>query len=190
MSLRDERPPVCGRPGREDLPMKDGAMECMREELLGGPGEGGGSEEVRRIIERHRRIQSRLIAILQDVQGVFGYLPRGELRFVSEELSVPLSRLYGIATFYKAFKLIPRGRHEIRLCAGTACHVRGTEKIKDAIERELGIEAGETTGDLRFSFDTVRCLGCCGLAPVMTVDEDVHGRLTSASIKKILENYE
>jgi len=148
-----------------------------------------GRDRVAKILEKHGRKASQIIAILQDVQAVFKYLPESELRFISRELEIPLTRLYAIATFYQAFRLVPRGRHEIALCMGTACHVRGGERVRDAIERELGIDAGGTTSDMRFSFDTVRCLGCCGQAPVMTVDEDLHSRLDHLAIGRLLEKY-
>jgi NADH:ubiquinone oxidoreductase subunit E len=102
---------------------------------------------------------------------------------------VPLTRLYAIATFYKAFRLAPRGRHEISLCTGTACHVRGAMRVKDAIEREIGIAAGGTTADMRYSFETVRCLGCCGQAPVMMVDGELVSRLDHLVVGAALEKY-
>jgi len=145
--------------------------------------------KVAEILDKHRRRASQIIAILQDVQGLFKYLPESELRFVSRELDIPLTRLYSIATFYKAFRLKPRGRHEIALCMGTACHVRGAVRVMDAIIRELKVQPGGTTGDMRFSFETVRCLGCCGQAPVMTVDEELVSRLDHLSVGKALEKY-
>lgn len=146
-------------------------------------------EKLRRILERHGNRASQIIAILQDLQAAYQYLPEPELRFISRELDIPLTRLYAIATFYKAFRLAPRGRHEISLCMGTACHVRGAERVKDAIERTLGIKAGGTTADRRYSFETVRCLGCCGQAPVMTVDEELLSRLDHLTVGTALEKY-
>ena len=141
------------------------------------------------ILARHGRAAAQIIGILQDVQAVFHYLPEPEVRFISGELDIPLTRLYAIATFYKAFRLSPRGRHEIALCMGTACHVRGAERVKDAIERALKIQAGETTGNMRYSFETVRCLGCCGQAPVMMVDEELVSRLDHLTVGTALEKY-
>jgi NADH-quinone oxidoreductase subunit E len=141
------------------------------------------------ILERHGRAASQIIGILQDVQSVFHYLPEPQLRRISRELDIPLTRLYAIATFYKAFRLVPRGRHELSLCMGTACHVRGAMRVKDAIERGLGIKAGGTTDDMRFSFETVRCLGCCGQAPVMVVDEELVTKLDHLTVGKALEKY-
>lgn len=144
---------------------------------------------VRQILARHGGKASQIIAILQDLQAVYRYLPEPELRFISRELDVPLTRLYAIATFYKAFRLVPRGRHEIALCMGTACHVRGAMRVKDAIERALDIRVGETSDDMRFSFETVRCLGCCGQAPVMMVDEELVSKLDHLTVGKALEKY-
>jgi len=173
------------------------SMHAMREMLLAGRGAAGptwpqgadGAGAVRKILEKHGARASQIIAILQDMQAVYQYLPEPELRFISRELDIPLTRLYAIATFYKAFRLVPRGRHEICLCTGTACHVRGSTRVKDAIERGLGIEAGGTTDDMRFSFETVRCLGCCGQAPVMMVDEELVTKLDHLTVGKALEKY-
>lgn len=174
-----------------------GSTRTIRDVLFPGrsdaaaPASGGASAEraVQRILDRHGRMASQIIAILQDLQALRQYLPEPELRLISRELDVPLTRLYAIATFYKAFRLVPRGRHEISLCTGTACHVRGAMRVKDAIERELAIRAGGTTSDMRFSFETVRCLGCCGQAPVMTVDGELVSRLDHLTVGKALEKY-
>lgn len=164
-------------------------MSRMSERLFGTEKGKPGSEVVGAILDRYDRLAARVIDVLQDIQAEFGYLPQDELRFVADELAIPLSRVYGIATFYKTFSLTPRGRHEIRLCMGTACHVRGAVHVKDAIERELGIEEGGTTDDFAFSFETVRCLGCCGQAPVMMLDEDLLSKLKTTGIGKLLERY-
>jgi NADH-quinone oxidoreductase subunit E len=141
------------------------------------------------ILDRHNRRSEHIIAILQDLQARCHYVPEPELRYISRELDIPMTRLYAIATFYKAFRLEPRGRHEICLCMGTACHVRGAERVKDAIERTIGVSVGGTTADGRFSFETVRCLGCCGQAPVMTVDGNIHSKLDHLKIAEELESY-
>lgn len=164
-------------------------MKSLKERLLGVEVREEDRGEILSIIEDNGCDPSRIIAILQDLQSSRGYLPEPSLRVISRELGLPLTRVYGLATFYRSFRLIPRGRHEIRLCTGTACHVRGAERIKDEIQRELGVEEGGTTEDYRFSFETVRCIGCCSLAPVMTVDGDVHGKLAPSSVEKILEKY-
>lgn len=147
-------------------------------------------EFVHSIVENYRKQESGLIAMLQDIQKKEGYLPQEALKIVASEVQVPLSRLYQLATFYKSFSLIPRGRHTISVCTGTACHVRGAEKLMDKLERDLGIKEGGTTEDDRFSLEGVRCVGCCGLAPVIVIDENFHGKLSQKDIDKVLEKYE
>ena len=164
-------------------------MASIEEQLFGRVEARSGSDIVREILEHRGNDPANVIGIMQDIQHEFGYLPLRELRFISSELDIPLSRIYAIATFYKAFRLVPKGRHEIKLCLGTACHVRGAEYIKDAVERELGIQVGGTTSDGRFSFETVRCVGACGLAPVMNINEEVEGKLGPSSIAKVLKKY-
>jgi len=141
------------------------------------------------IIEKYKDNPNATVAILQDIQEEYNYLPREAMTRVSKEFNIPLSRLLSVATFYSAFSLTPRGKHKINICLGTACHVRGGARIMNKVERELGIKRGETTEDLRFSLDEVRCLGCCGLAPVMVVGEDVHGKLSEDKVISILDKY-
>ena len=131
-----------------------------------------------------------LIPILQQVQDQYGYLPQDVLVEVSQHTAIPISRIYGVATFYEQFYLKPHGRHTIKCCRGTACHVNGVSKIIDTISQQLGIEASQTTADGRYTFETVACLGTCFLAPVMMVDDDYYGNLKSDQIKDILEKYE
>lgn len=145
---------------------------------------------VQKIVSKYGKRESSLIAMLQDIQKEKGYLPKEDLISVASEVGVPMTRLYALATFYKAFSLTPRGRHTINVCTGTACHVRGAEKLLDKLERELGIKPGETTEDGRFSVEGVRCVGCCGLAPVIVIDENFHGKLAQKDIEKVLEKYE
>ncbi len=130
------------------------------------------------------------IALLQDVQKHYGYLPRPVLEFISERLELPHTQLFALATFYRAFSLTPRGRHVINVCTGTTCHVRGAPTLLDALERKLGCRAGETTKDGRFTIETVNCVGACALAPVIVIDEEAHGRLTQTKLKKVLDQYE
>jgi NADH-quinone oxidoreductase subunit E len=145
--------------------------------------------KITEIIEKYGKDSNAIVAILQDVQEEHNYLPREELEKLSKELDVPLSRILSVATFYNAFSLTPKGKYPINFCLGTACHVRGGERIMEKIERELGIKRGETTEDLKFSLDEVRCLGCCGLAPVMMVGKDVQGKLSEAKVTPILNEY-
>ena len=130
-----------------------------------------------------------LIPIMQDVQNLYNYLPKGALEYVSQKIGVPLSEIYGVATFYSLFHLSPRGKYVIRCCQGTACHVRGGASILTALEAQLGIKPGETTADGRFTLETVACLGACGLAPVMQINEDTHGRMTTDRVKTVLAEY-
>lgn len=141
------------------------------------------------IMARYQYRDAALIAILQDIQKRFNYLPQNLLRYVALRMNVPLTRVYSISTFYKAFSLKPRGKHLINVCLGTACHVRGGLKIMERLERELGIKNEETTYDEKFSLKSVRCVGCCGLAPVIMIDNEFHGNLTQEMIPKILAKY-
>jgi NADH-quinone oxidoreductase subunit E len=133
---------------------------------------------------------SQLIGILQDIQAEFNYLPREALEKVSEILEVPLSQVFSVASFYKAFSLKPRGRYLVNVCLGTACHVRGGARVVDRIERELVVKAGETTADQRFTLETVNCLGACALGPIMVVDGKTYGRVRPDGVGKILRNYQ
>ena len=147
-------------------------------------------ELVHKIVEKYDRRESSLIAMMQDVQKSEGYLPKEAMEIIAEETQVPLSRVYALATFYKAFSLTPRGRHTIHVCTGTACHVRGADKIMDKLKRDLSVEEGGTTEDGRFTLEGVRCVGCCGLGPVVVVGENFHGNLTQKDLGKILDKYE
>ncbi len=130
-----------------------------------------------------------LVPILQQVQRAYGYLPRPILMEVSERTDIPASRIFGVATFYEQFHLEPHGRHTIRCCRGTACHVKGGHNIIKAAKQTLGVEPGQTTEDMRFTFETVACLGTCFLAPVMMINNDYYGHMNTRRIKGILERY-
>jgi NADH-quinone oxidoreductase subunit E len=142
-----------------------------------------------RILQKHPQDPSSIIQVLLDVQNELYYLPREVLEQVSTSLHVPISRTYHLATFYKAFSLKPKGKFPIAVCTGTACHVQGAVKILEQIERELSINEGETTADKKFSVETVRCLGCCGLAPVVTIGKNLHGKVPLSKVPKILKQY-
>lgn len=132
-----------------------------------------------------------LIAVLHKAQGLFGYLPKEVQMFVGEKLNVPVSQVYGVVSFYSFFTMTPKGKHPISVCLGTACYVRGADKVLNAFKKELGIEVGQTTADGRFSLDALRCVGACGLAPVVLVGEKVYGRIGSADeVRKILSEYD
>jgi NADH-quinone oxidoreductase subunit E len=130
-----------------------------------------------------------LVPILQQVQRAYGHLPRPILMEVSERTGIPASRIFGVATFYEQFHLEPHGRHTIRCCRGTACHVKGGHNIIKAVKQSLGVEPGQTTEDMRFTFETVACLGTCFLAPAMMINNDYYGHLNTRRIKGILERY-
>ena len=142
------------------------------------------------ILQKHPKDPSSIIQVMLDVQNELYYLPRDVLDYVSGYLHVPPSRTYNLATFYKAFSLKPKGKYPISVCTGTACHVQGSIKILDQIQKELGIKEGETTVDKKFSVESVRCLGCCGLAPVVTVGKNLHGKLPPSKVSKILKQYQ
>ena len=130
-----------------------------------------------------------LVSVLQDVQAAYRYLPREALECVCEGLDIPLSRVYSLATFFKAFSLTPRGRHLINVCLGTACHVRGAVKVLDEFERDMGIKSGETTPDLKFTLETVNCVGACALGPMVISDEEYHGEMTIDKVKPLIKRY-
>lgn len=142
--------------------------------------------KVDEIIEGYSYKKSALIAILQGIENLYRYLPAWALRYVSEKLAVPLIQVYGVASFYDAFHLTPRGKHLVRVCLGTACYLRGGARVLEAVEKELGIKERETTPDLEFSIQSVRCLGACALAPVMIIDERYFDKMTSTKTSKVL----
>jgi len=142
------------------------------------------------IIDHYDASSSSLIAILQDINQEHGYLPENVLKYVSSRLDVPVSQTYHVVTFYTAFSLVPRGRHTIKVCMGTACKVNGADRLLERIQDELDIGHGETTEDQRFSLDVVRCVGCCSLSPVIVVDDDTHACVDVNNVGAILERYE
>jgi NADP-reducing hydrogenase subunit HndA len=141
------------------------------------------------LIERHGKSRTPVMRILQETNARLRYLPENVLRYLSLEFAVPVSVLYRIATFYTAFSLTPRGEHLVSVCTGTACHIKGAARLVDELQRELDIAVGGTTRDLRFSLETVRCLGCCSLAPVVKVGERVYGGVKPGEISRILKEY-
>jgi NADH-quinone oxidoreductase subunit E len=145
--------------------------------------------KVKQVLKKYRNDKSALIDILHDTQAEIGYLPKEALEQISKGLDVPLSKVFSIVTFFKAFSLTPRGRHLINVCMGTACHVRGADKVVEQIEKELGIKAGENTSDLRFTLDTVNCVGACALGPMVVIGEDYHGEMTPEKVSGVLQNY-
>jgi len=147
------------------------------------------AEKVREIVKTWGKREGFLVEMLQDVQTEYRFIPQAAIETIAKEVSVPVGQVYHLATFFKRFSLKPRGEHVVSVCTGTACHVKGAPRLVDACSRELGVGVGETTKDGQFTLETVRCLGCCGLAAVMTVNDDVHGHLTSTKIPRILKPY-
>ena len=141
------------------------------------------------VIEEAKATPGCLMHILQEAQAIYGYLPLPVQKTIAEGLNISLSEVYGVATFYSQFSLKPKGKYKISVCLGTACYVKGSDKILQEVEKELGIKVGECTEDGLFSIDSCRCVGACGLAPVMMINEDVHGRLKPEMVKGILDSY-
>jgi NADH-quinone oxidoreductase subunit E len=141
------------------------------------------------MIDKHQGEADYLIQILLDIQSEYHWLPKAALERVGERLKVPMSRILHIATFYKAFSVVPKGRHEVHVCMGTACHVRGATRILDSVEDFTGIHPGETDLELKYSLETVNCLGCCALGPVVEIDGKAHGKVSTAKTADILEQY-
>lgn len=148
------------------------------------------NERIDQIIDKHHGEASSLIQILLDIQSENHWLPKEALERVSERLAIPFTRTQHIATFYKAFSVVPKGRHKVHICMGTACHVRGAARILDTVQDLMGIKPGETDLELKFSLETVNCLGCCALGPVMEVDGKAHGKMLPSKTADVLKNYE
>jgi NADH-quinone oxidoreductase subunit E len=145
--------------------------------------------EVKMIIELFKDKKGALISILQQVQKKYGYLSQDAISTLANELKISEHEIYGVATFYSQFKLEKPGKHQVKVCLGTACHVRGGHGLMESVERQLGIKHGEKTKDSQFSLERVACMGCCALAPVMVVDRDIYGKLSSVKIKSIFNKY-
>ena len=141
------------------------------------------------IIAKHKAKQGGLIPVLEEAQVALEYLPISVQKKIARELNLPFSRVYGVVTFYSFFTMTPRGRHTARVCLGTACYVRGGKALADTLKKEFGMEEGGTTPDRKFTYETIRCLGACGLGPVVVVDADVHGRMKPSKIKDMLSQY-
>jgi len=147
------------------------------------------SQKILSFIEKYDNQKRALISILQDIQGTFNYLPKEALEVVSKTVGIPLIDIISVATFYRSFSLEPKGEHVITVCLGTACHVRGGQKILDEFEKKLGIEAGHTTSDNRYTLETVACLGCCAIGPVVVVDGNYHAQTSIKKVDSILKKY-
>lgn len=155
----------------------------------GGGKSTGQARKLESIITRYRGAKGALIPVLQEAQAVLGYLSGETIAGIAQGLSIPVSQVYGVATFYTQFRLKPVGKHLIRVCHGTACHVGGAGAISEALEEALGIKDGQTTADGKFTLESVACLGCCSLAPVMMIDGETYGRLSKESAAKALKDF-
>ena len=142
------------------------------------------------VIEKYKGKQGGLILVLEQAQEILEYVPISVQKRVAAGLNLPLSRVYGVVTFYSFFTMTPRGKHTVRVCLGTACYVRGGKTIAKNIEKVLGIKEGETTEDRLFTYESVRCLGACGLGPVVVIDDEIHGRMKPAKVKELLSQYD
>ncbi|SHE92969.1 NADH-quinone oxidoreductase subunit E [Desulfofundulus australicus DSM 11792] len=154
-----------------------------------GQDDAAKKEALEKVFEQYRGTKGALIPLLQEAQEIYGYLPGEVMQRIATELKVPFSKVFGVATFYAQFHLKPRGRNIVRICQGTACHVRGAARVFQSVSEKLGVGKNETTADLRYTLETVACLGACGLAPVMMVNDDTHGRLTPERAAEVLEQY-
>lgn len=146
-------------------------------------------KKLKAVIEESRSTPGCLMHILQEAQGIYGFLPIEVQKIIAEGLGISLSEVYGVVTFYSQFSLNPKGKHRISVCLGTACYVKGSDKLLEELEKQLNIKCGECTPDGLFSIDSCRCVGACGLAPVVMIDEDVYGKLTPEMVKGILDKY-
>jgi NADH:ubiquinone oxidoreductase subunit E len=165
-------------------------MEQQQACQCGGVAEADGKlEKVQHAINQFKTMKGALIPVLHEVQDIYGYLPEDVLQLVSTELALPMSEIYGVASFYHFFSLTPKGENIIRVCMGTACYIKGAQALLDRLSTELKVPVQGTTEDNKFTLEATRCLGACGLAPVMTIGEKVYGRLVPNDVPKILNEY-
>ena len=155
-------------------------------EFMGTPAQ---EAELKKVIAKYKNQPGGLMPALQEAQGIYGYLPYEVQKMLAEGMDVSMSEVFGVATFYAQFSLVPKGKYIISVCLGTACYVKGADKVLTAIEEKLGIKSGECTPDRKFSIEACRCVGACGLAPVLLVNEDVYGRLGTDDVAGVLEKY-
>ena len=147
-------------------------------------------ERLEGILNRYEGLPADLIPVLQDIQDSYNYLPKDELKFVSERLNIPLTQIYSVATFFKMFSLLPKGKHVCKVCLGTTCHLKGGQRLAESISHRLGVDIGYTTKDMNFTLETVGCLGSCAQAPVMMVDDTYFARISVDKVPKILKQYQ
>ena len=166
-------------------------MEAIKEAASVLPFQGTAEQEneLRALIREKKDDPGALMPVLQGAQEIYGYLPVEVQTIIAAEMDIPLEKVYGVSTFYSQFSLTPKGKHQISVCLGTACYVKGSGLVLDRLKERLDIDSGECTPDREFSLDACRCVGACGLAPVMTIDDDVYGRLTVDQVDDILDKY-
>lgn len=152
-------------------------------------GENHKDEKMEKILSKYEKDKSNLIQILNEVQESYGYIPKQAQLDISEYLDIPMAEIYGVITFYSRFSLEPKGKYNVAVCLGTACYVKGSEKILDKLKEKLGIDVGQTTPDGKFSIEFTRCIGACGLAPVFTINGEVYGKATPELLEKVIEEY-
>ena len=152
-------------------------------------GNCGKDEQMQKILQKYEKDKSNLIQILNETQEHYGYIPKSAQTEISEYLNMPMAEIYGVITFYSRFTLKPKGKYNVAVCLGTACFVKGSEKVLDRLKERLGIDVGETTPDGKFSIEATRCIGACGLAPVFTVNDEVYGKATPEMIDKVIDEY-
>jgi len=169
--------------------MERTAMEAQAREKAGGEDTGRVFSQIQKIIDETGGRPGALIRVLQQAQGLMGYLPPPVLKSISRDLKVPLSEVYGIVSFYHFFTMVPKGKHVVQVCLGTSCYVKGGERLLAALKKDFGLEPEGITPDRKFSLEMVRCLGCCGLSPVMAIGEDVHRKVKPSQVKDILNSY-
>lgn len=146
-------------------------------------------EKLEKIAKKYKNVEGGIISALHEVQDTYGYISSTAQKYLSKELNVPMSEIYGIITFYSRFSLIPKGKFNIQVCMGTACYVKGSDKVLNRFKQKLGIEEGKTTEDGKFSLESVRCIGACGLAPAIVINEEVYGKMDEKKVDELIEKY-
>ena len=146
-------------------------------------------EKLEKIAKKYKNVEGGIISALHEVQDTYGYISSTAQKYLSKELNVPMSEIYGIITFYSRFSLVPKGKYNIQVCMGTACYVKGSEKVLNRFKEKLGIKEGETTSDGKFSIESVRCIGACGLAPAIVINEEVYGKMDEKKVDELIEKY-
>ena len=146
-------------------------------------------EKLEKIAKKYKNVEGGIISALHEVQDTYGYISSTAQKYLSKEFNVPMSEIYGIITFYSRFSLVPKGKYNIQVCMGTACYVKGSEKVLNRFKEKLGIKEGETTSDGKFSIESVRCIGACGLAPAIVINEEVYGKMDEKKVDELIEKY-